>query len=56
MKKPETNDKEKKPYKKPELVSEKLNVYGATCNGTTSGGRKASTGAPAFCNNKRLNS
>jgi len=48
--------KKKKKYIKPELTSEKLNAYGALCNGTTSGGRKASSGAPNFCNSRRLNS
>ena len=48
--------KKRKEYKKPKLISEKLNAYGALCNGSTSGGRKASTGAPSFCNSRRLNS
>ena len=48
--------KKKKPYKKPELISEKLNAYGASCNGSSTGGRKASTGAPNFCNSRKLNS
>ena len=46
--------KKKKPYVKPQLLSEKLNSYGAVCNGTTNGGRKASSIAPAFCNSTRL--
>jgi len=47
---------EKKKYIKPAMVSEKLNSYGALCNGTTTGGRKASTTAPAFCNATKRNS
>ncbi len=46
----------KKKYVKPQIKSEELNSYGAICNGTTNGGRKASSLAPAFCNSKRLNS
>lgn len=46
----------KRAYIKPQIQSEKLNSYGAVCNGTTSGGRKASTIGPAFCNASRLNS
>ena len=48
--------KEKKPYQKPTIESEKLNVYGALCNGTTENGRKASIAPPAACNSARLNS
>lgn len=46
----------KRSYIKPQIQSEKLNSYGAVCNGTTSGGRKASSAGPAFCNASRLNS
>ena len=46
----------KKAYKRPEIKSEKLNVYGASCNGTTKGGRKASTTAIPACRSNRLNS
>lgn len=46
----------KKKYIKPEIVSEDLNVFGAACNGSTNGNRKASTTAPNFCNASRLNS
>ena len=46
----------KKPYVKPEIESEKLNTYGAICNGTFTGGRKASTAPPTPCNPSRLNS
>lgn len=46
----------KKTYVKPTIISEKLNSYGAVCNGTTVGGRKASTSGPAFCNSSKLNS
>jgi hypothetical protein len=52
----ENKKDQKKKYVKPEIVSEDLNVFGASCNGSLSGGRKASTGAPNFCNASRLNS
>lgn len=52
----EDNKNKKKTYKKPSIQSEKLNSYGAVCNGTTNGGRKASSAGPAFCNAARLNS
>jgi hypothetical protein len=45
---------QKKKYIKPQIQSEKLNSYGAVCNGTTVGGRKASSSGPAFCNAARL--
>lgn len=48
--------KPKRKYIKPDIQSEKLNSYGALCNGTTGGGRKASTTAPAFCNATKRNS
>jgi len=50
------NVKPKKKYVKPEIVTEDLNVFGAACNGTTNGGRKASTSAPANCGANKLNS
>ena len=46
----------KKEYVKPTLISEKLNAYGAACNGQSTGGRKATTGAPGFCNTRKLQS
>ncbi|OUR96696.1 hypothetical protein A9Q84_10155 [Halobacteriovorax marinus] len=46
----------KKKYVKPEILTEDLNVFGAACNGTTSGGRKSATAAPNFCNASKLNS
>lgn len=48
--------KNKKQYIKPKIISEKLNSYGAVCNGSTAGGRKASTAGPAFCNASRISS
>ena len=48
--------KKKKKYIKPEIISENLVSFGALCNGTTVGQRKASTGSPNFCNSRRLNS
>ncbi len=46
----------KKAYEKPEIESEELLTFGALCNGAASGGRKASTGGPNFCNAKKLTS
>lgn len=46
----------KRTYVKPKIQSEKLNSYGAVCNGTTVGGRKASTISPALCGATKLNS
>ena len=46
----------KRAYVKPQIQSEKLNSYGAICNGTTVGGRKASSSGPAFCNSAKLSS
>ena len=46
----------KRPYEKPEIESEDLLTFGALCNGSASGGRKASTGGPDFCNAKKLTS
>ena len=46
---------QKRKYQKPIIKSEALNSYGAICNGTTTGGRKASALAPTFCNANRLN-
>jgi len=46
----------KKSYQKPKIETEPLMSFGAVCNGTVNGGRKVSTGAPDFCNSKRLNS
>ncbi|MBT3583362.1 MAG: hypothetical protein HN509_00535 [Halobacteriovoraceae bacterium] len=46
----------KKVYQKPTIETESLMVFGAVCNGNAKGGRKASTGAPQFCNGNKLNS
>lgn len=46
--------KTKKKYKKPELKKEPLVTFGAVCNGTTTGQRKAATVPPANCNSARL--
>lgn len=46
--------KAKKPYRKPEMVSEKLITFGASCTGMAVGGRKASSGAPDFCSTNKL--
>ncbi|MCC6137141.1 MAG: hypothetical protein IT287_00790 [Bdellovibrionaceae bacterium] len=44
----------KKKYNKPTLKTENLMTFGALCNGTVSGQRKQSTGAPNFCNSSKL--
>ena len=54
--KPEKQPVEKKIYRKPEITSEQLHTYGAVCNGTTTGQRKAFTSPPDNCNATRLNS
>jgi hypothetical protein len=46
----------RRPYTAPEIRSEPLIAFGALCNGTSIGGRKASTGAPNFCNAAKLKS
>jgi hypothetical protein len=48
--------KPKQKYEKPRIKSESLTVVAALCNGTATGGRKASTGAPSFCNSARIKS
>lgn len=49
---------QKKKYEKPSIESEDLNIYGAVCNGTTRGGRKATAdiNPPPICNVSKLNS
>ncbi|MBY0516472.1 MAG: hypothetical protein K2P81_06165 [Bacteriovoracaceae bacterium] len=47
-------EKKKKKYVKPEIKKEPLVTFGAVCNGTTTGGRKAVTTPPARCNSARL--
>ena len=44
----------KKEYVRPEITSEELMTFGAVCNGTNKGGRKATVGAPNFCNSSKL--
>jgi hypothetical protein len=48
------NEKKKKSYIKPQINTEELIGFGALCNGSASGGRKASSGAPNFCKAGRL--
>ncbi len=48
------NSRLKKKYISPKIMSEELMAFGALCNGSTGGGRKASTGAPNFCNTSKL--
>jgi len=50
------DNSKKKKYVKPEIISDDLVAFGALCNGTTSGRRKASTGAPDNCRRSKLNS
>lgn len=46
-----------KKYEKPEIASEKLLAFAASCNGTAKGGRKATVSGPVnFCRSNRLNS
>lgn len=46
-----------KSYHKPEIFSEKLLAFAASCNGTDNGGRKATVAGPVnFCRANRLNS
>ncbi len=47
-------DSEKRAYTKPQIQTEELITFGAACNGMAVGGRKASTGAPNFCQANRL--
>jgi len=53
---PKDKKPEKEPYEKPKILSEPWLVNGAaiTCNGSVSGGRKESLGAPNFCRSNRL--
>lgn len=37
------NKKNKKKYNKPKVKSEKIMMFGALCNGTSTGGRKQTT-------------
>lgn len=46
----------KSPYQKPSLKTEELTAIAALCNGSASGGRKASTGSPDFCQSSKLKS
>lgn len=46
-----------KEYQKPQVKSEKLLAFAASCNGSASGGRKATVAGPVnFCRSNRLNS
>lgn len=47
-----TKEIKKKQYNKPKLKSEKITMFGALCNGSSSGGRKQSTAAG--CNSAKL--
>lgn len=49
-------ENKKRTYVKPRIQSEKLNSYGAICNGVPGGGKKAATAGPAFCNASKLSS
>ena len=48
--------KKKKKYESPSIETEELTTYGAACNSTRRGGRKASTGEVPPCNPARLTS
>ena len=56
MEKSKEKNSKKKKYIKPKVETETLTIYGAACDGTTSGSRKASVAPPSFCNSARLNS
>jgi hypothetical protein len=43
-------------YEEPKISSEDLMAFAAACNGTSSGGRKATAGGPTPCNARKLNS
>lgn len=49
-------EENKKEYTSPTIESEDLTVYGAACNGTNRGGRKAATTDVPPCNPSRLTS
>ena len=51
--KKEQKDLPKKKYVKPLITTEDLVTFGALCNGTSNGGRKATT---VSCNRRKLNS
>ncbi len=56
-KKNETAEKpDKLKYQKPEIKTEPLTTVAALCNGSATGGRKATTGAPNFCQVAKLKS
>jgi hypothetical protein len=50
----ENTEKKKKSYIKPVINTEELIGFGASCNGSVGGGRKATTGVPNFCKAGRL--
>jgi hypothetical protein len=55
--KKKTKIKKPKTYQKPEVFSEKLLAFAASCNGSTNGGRKSTVSGPVhFCRSNRLNS
>ncbi len=57
MSKDKNKDLEKKKeYTKPSIVSDELVSFGALCNGSNNGGRKASTVGVDPCNSRKLNS
>ncbi|MCB0340768.1 MAG: hypothetical protein H6626_11225 [Pseudobdellovibrionaceae bacterium] len=49
-----SNKKQKKKYKKPQVKSEDLMTFGASCNGMATGGRKSTAGPPDNCNASKL--
>lgn len=50
----EETKKKKKKYIKPEIKKEALVTFGALCNGSNGGQRKAATTPPLNCNSARL--
>ena len=52
----QTDTETKKPYVSPTIETEDMTVYGAACNGTNRGGRKAATTDVPPCNSSKLTS
>lgn len=55
-KRTESEKPKKLSYHRPEIKTEPLTTVAALCNGVVGGGRKASTGAPDFCQTAKLKS
>jgi hypothetical protein len=53
---PDVSEKPKARYEKPALKTESLTAVAALCNGSATGGRKATTSLPANCSASKLKS